>query len=203
MHSLLLIVVSLLVSGRRAICDSPRNVPDDVLARMPANGGVVMVNFFNGYVSCANSSNISQVVDHIDHIVKIASIQNVGYGSDFDGVSHELPQVSNIALHAFLTDIRCCHFRSIQNLTDVSMFPNLTAELLRRGTGIPFFMIVNASHELLFGLPVGYKDDDVIAIIGGNVLRAFQKAEQVAANLQASLPDESRIFPNSSCRSNY
>ncbi len=129
-------------SGAQAICNVPRNVPDDVLRRLPANGGVVMVNFYNAFVSCnENAATISQVADHIDHIRAVAGIAHIGYGSDFDGVTHYLPQ----------------------NLTNVSEFPNLTAELIRRG----------------------YSDSDVIAILGGNILRVFQRVGDIAQQLQA------------------
>ena len=86
-------------SGAYAICNNVRNVPDDVLARMPANGGVVMVNFFNVFVSCSSTATLSQVADHIDYIVlKTGSAKHVGYGSDFDGVGHLLPTVSVVLL---------------------------------------------------------------------------------------------------------
>jgi len=161
-------------SSARAIADHPRNVPDDVLALVRENGGVVMVNFFSGFVvpesaqrmqamfdvyrnlrerypeeaaydaavaewRAANPierGTVADVADHIDHIVRVAGIDHVGLGSDYDGVSL-LPR----------------------GLEDVSTYPNLTRELLGRGH----------SHE------------DVRKILGGNVLRALREAEQVAA----------------------
>ena len=65
-------------SSARALCDHPRNVPDDVLQRLPQNGGVVMVNFFPDFVSCSKTANLSQVADHIDHIVAVAGVDHVG-----------------------------------------------------------------------------------------------------------------------------
>ena len=97
-------------SSARALCDHPRNVPDDVLARLPDNGGVVMVNFYPPFVSCSDSATLSQVADHIDHIVSVAGVDHVGYGSDFDGINY-VPV----------------------GLEDVSTYPALTAELFRRG----------------------------------------------------------------------
>jgi membrane dipeptidase len=89
---------------------------------------------------------IALVADHIDHLVQVAGIDHVGYGSDYDGVT-SLPV----------------------GLDDVSRFPYLTAELLRRG----------------------YSDADVRKILGGNILRAMRQAEAVAARLQRERPASS------------
>jgi membrane dipeptidase len=164
-------------SSARAICDVPRNVPDDILRRMPANGGVVMVTFVPGFVSqevaaynrraqahlqglrkelgnndaaaramaewrTANPeprATLAQVADHIDHIRKVAGIDHIGLGGDFDGIT-SVPV----------------------GLEDVSTYPALIAELLRRG----------------------YTDADVRKVLGGNVLRVMRQAERVAADLQ-------------------
>lgn len=160
-------------SSARALCDSPRNIPDDLLRRIAANRGVVMVNFYNAFLD-TNYANavkpmypkmdaiwekhgkdfrtarreeatlaatlptvpLARVADHIDHIVRVAGIDHVGLGSDYDGVE-SVPQ----------------------GLEDVSCFPNLTAELLRRG----------------------YAERDVRKILGENFLRAFAEAERYAA----------------------
>ena len=109
------------------VCDVPRNVPDDILRRLPKNGGVVMVTFVPGFIvtgrrppgnrsgrpqqsalarairerpegGCKPRSRRGgrrtprrgrrspQVADHIDHIRKVAGIDHIGLGSDFDGV---------------------------------------------------------------------------------------------------------------------
>jgi membrane dipeptidase len=163
-------------SSARALCEIPRNVPDDVIAQLPANGGVLMVTFVSGFTSQAAADvtlpatkeylarskgktpaeqkaiyediqsrvkmppvTVAQVADHIDHIRKVASVDNIGIGSDFDGNTH-WPQ----------------------GLSDVSMYPNLFAELVRRG----------------------WSDEDLMKIAGGNVLRALEQAETVAKRLQ-------------------
>jgi membrane dipeptidase len=82
---------------------------------------------------------VSDVADHIDHIVKVAGIDHVGIGSDFDGIT-AWPE----------------------GLDDVSCYPRLTEELLKRG----------------------YSEADVHKILGGNVLRAFREAGHVAARLK-------------------
>jgi membrane dipeptidase len=105
-------------SSAKAICDHPRNVPDDVLQLTARNGGVVMVNFFTGFLLPKNITDVRPdalgdlrvIVDHIDHIVAVAGIDHVGLGSDYDGV----PRVP-----------RGCE--------DVSTYPALTQELLDRG----------------------------------------------------------------------
>lgn len=176
-------------SGARAVNDHPRNVPDDILRRVPANGGVVMAVFLAQFVSREVAEHVApgealedayalehpeatdeelhairtdwlalhpppratvgQVADHIDHLRAVMGVEHVGIGSDFDGGT-------------LLPD----------GLADVSTFPVLLAELLRRG----------------------YADDDVRAVAGGNVLRVLRDAEAVATRLQAERePSEATI----------
>jgi len=170
-------------SSARALADVPRDVPDDVLRMLPANGGVVMVNFYCPFVDSAAvryareqravfvqarqqfgadsaairaavarwsaehrappRPPIALVADHVEHIRQVAGVDHVGYGSDFDGMD-------------------CAP----QGLEDVSKFPALTAELLRRG----------------------WSDADVEKVIGLNVLRVMRRAEEVARLLQATEP---------------
>jgi membrane dipeptidase len=160
-------------SSARGVTDVPRNVPDDVLRLLPKNGGVVMVTFVPQFVSTpvaefnrreteerarltkqgANPAAIDEglaawrktnpapraslidVADHIDHIRKLAGIAHIGLGSDFDGIT-TVPV----------------------GLEDVSTFPALIAELLRRG----------------------YSDDDIRRITGRNLLRVMRAAEAAA-----------------------
>lgn len=105
-------------SSARSITDHPRNVPDDILKMLPEKDGVVMINFFSAFVVPtatikANDKargSIFDVVDHIEHIIRVAGIDHVGIGSDFDGVPR-LPT----------------------QLEDVSTYPRITQELLDRG----------------------------------------------------------------------
>jgi membrane dipeptidase len=138
-------------SSARAITNVPRNVPDDILTQVKTNGGVVMVTFVPGFVSDevaafnalpadqrqgreAPRASLIQVADHIDHIRKIAGIDAIGLGGDFDGIT-----------------------QVVMGLEDVSTYPDLLAELLRRG----------------------YSDEDIRKIAGKNILRAFKAAELV------------------------
>jgi membrane dipeptidase len=182
MHDVLDVSVAPIIashSSAYAIAQHARNVPDDVLLRIKKNNGVVMVNFFSGFVVPSSAKTMAtmfdasrelrakypdqkeysaamdawrkanpmekgtaaNLVDHIDHIVKIAGIDHVGLGSDYDGVS-TVP-----------TD-----------LPDVSSYPVITQELLDRN----------------------YSARDIHKIMGGNVLRAMAAAEKVAARLQAA-----------------
>jgi membrane dipeptidase len=175
-------------SSARALADRPRNVPDSILQKLPKNGGVIMVTFVPGFLSppvaawselqtaeekrltslmpadpaavargvaewsTAHPSpvaHLSDVADHIDYIRKIAGIDHIGLGGDFDGIT-AVPQ----------------------GLEDVSKYPALTAELLRRG----------------------YKDDDVRKILGGNVLRVMRSVEKVARRLQAERGPSAMLF---------
>jgi membrane dipeptidase len=130
-------------SSVRAICDKPRNVPDEILKRVPENGGVVMVNFMSGFVvptaelakDKRTRGSVATVVDHIEHVIKLAGIDHVGLGGDYDGVEN-LPV----------------------GLEDVSGYPNITRELVKRG----------------------YAREEVHKILGGNILRVLKAAEEVA-----------------------
>ena len=169
-------------SSARALADHPRNVPDDVLRLLKPNGGMVMVNFYSGFLEPRAAAsmrdmfevqrrfqaqfpndapaaqrayrdwqrqnplprgNIGTVADHIDHIVKMAGVDHVGIGSDYDGVT-SLPV----------------------GMEDVSRYPYLTVELLRRG----------------------WSDADVRKVLGGNLLRVMRQAEATAARLQRERP---------------
>jgi membrane dipeptidase len=147
-------------SSAKAICNVPRNVPDNILQLVAKNGGVVMVTFVPGFISQVVAdyearpeaergtaprprATLSQVADHIDHIRKVAGIDHIGLGGDFDGIT-----------------------QVVEGLEDVSKYPDLTAELLKRG----------------------YKDEDVKKILGLNVLRVMRQAEKVAAGLQKTRP---------------
>lgn len=164
MHTVLDIAIAPVIfshSSAYALCPTARNVPDDVLRRLPQNGGVVMVNFYPNFITCKNTANISDVVDHIVHIRNTASIYNIGFGADFDGIE-----------------------RTTDGLQDVSRYPYLVAALLERG----------------------FSDADVIAIMGGNILRAMRQMEQVAASQQKNQPWNVHVLnniPDDPCRTHY
>jgi membrane dipeptidase len=94
----------------RGMRDHPRNVPDDVLRRLPDNGGVVMITFVPSFLTDGEQATIADVADHIEHVVELAGHDHVGIGSDFDGIES--------------TPV---------GLEDVSTYPALFAELARRG----------------------------------------------------------------------
>ncbi|XP_064091094.1 dipeptidase 1-like [Macrobrachium nipponense] len=95
-------------SSARALCDNPRNVPDDVLKKVKLNRGIVMVSFFADHISCSDQANVSNVAEHINYIRQVAGIDHVGIGADFDGIN-----------------------KTPEGLEDVSKYPVLLAELLR------------------------------------------------------------------------
>jgi membrane dipeptidase len=153
-------------SDARALNDHIRNVPDDILKLLPGNGGVIMVTFVPGFVSAkVNAWNnlskdeqarqpmpavtVGDVADHVDHIRKVAGIDHIGIGSDFDGITQKIP-----------------------DLDDVSKYPVLTAELLRRG----------------------YSEADVRKILGENILRVMRQVEQVSKRLQAERGPSTAVF---------
>lgn len=159
-------------SSAYALAPHPRNIPDDVISRVAENGGIVMVNFYPPFVladladrslgmlkdsrtlmaelgdeqavdeellrrwgTVDNTGDVGTIVDHIEHIARVAGIDHVGLGSDFDGVDL-LPS----------------------GLEDASCYPNITAELLRRG----------------------WTEPDVRKVLGENALRVLQAVEDAA-----------------------
>jgi membrane dipeptidase len=173
-------------SSARALSNVPRNIPDDLLKKIAGKGGVVQVNFYSVFVDAATVSQqsearderlkaeqqainekykddperraeesdkleaanplpplpISKLIDHIDHIVKVAGIDHVGIGADFDG-ANDMPEGAR----------------------DVSMLPNITYELLKRG----------------------YSEKDIRKILGENLLRVLGEVERVSLSMSKSI----------------
>ncbi len=173
-------------SSARALSDMSRNIPDDLLKRIAKNGGVIHVNFYSAFVDTktvtpqsqardkrlkaqqdaldekykndperlAEESDkleqanplpplpLSKLIDHFDHIAKVAGIDHVGIGADFDG-ANDMPEGAK----------------------DVSMLPNITYELLRRG----------------------YSERDIRKVLGENLLRAMAEAERVSRTMRKSI----------------
>ncbi|XP_071527778.1 dipeptidase 1-like [Panulirus ornatus] len=98
-------------SAARALCDIERNVPDDILSSLAANGGILMVSFYNDFLTCSEAASIQDVVAHINHVRTMAGVDYVGLGAGYDGVN-----------------------RTPQGLEDVSRYPELFAELLKDPT---------------------------------------------------------------------
>ncbi|NWZ28325.1 DPEP1 Dipeptidase, partial [Asarcornis scutulata] len=74
-------------SSAYGLCPHRRNVPDDVLRMVGAKEGLVMVNFYNDYVTCSDKANLTDVANHMDYVKKVAGPQSVGFGGDYDGVT--------------------------------------------------------------------------------------------------------------------
>jgi membrane dipeptidase len=168
-------------SAARAMVDVPRNIPDSILRRVPANGGIVMVPFVTGFVSPQVAAydralaaamrdarkrlgtdtaalrvagdqwmlvhqkpraTLGQVADQIEYVKKIVGPDHVGIGGDFDGID----------------DV-------VLGLEDVSKYPDLFAELARRG----------------------WSDADLRKLAGENLLRVFESAERVSRKMRAEL----------------
>ena len=175
-------------SSARALTNQPRNMTDDMLRAVTKNGGVVQVNFFNGFLDenfrkamdaqekereAAEAqyaaklkvggksvtyfatepverewlarlprTPLKSLIDHIDHIAKVAGVDHVGLGSDFDGVSGATPDGINSAAD----------------------LPKITQALMDRG----------------------YSSADIHKVLGGNLLRVFREVERVSRNMRAS-----------------
>ena len=175
-------------SSAFAVTAHPRNVPDEILRRLPANGGVVMVTFVPSFVSentrawsaqraaeearlralhpdaparvaeglaawdAANprvNAMARDVADHVEHVRRVAGVDHVGIGSDFDGIPF-LPA----------------------DLSDAGQTPALFAELVRRG----------------------WTDAELAKLAQGNILRVLRRAEAVAARLQKERGPSEMLF---------
>lgn len=97
-------------SDCRALCDHPRNLTDEQIKAIAEKNGVIGINFYPKFLVKKGEATIDDVIKHMEHIIKIAGIDYVGLGSDFDGISS-----------------------TPKGLEDVSKLPNLTAKLLERG----------------------------------------------------------------------
>lgn len=156
-----------------------RDMTDGMIRKLGENGGVIMINFYNAFINplladynkklgdvlkekgLTSSDSIGKkfieeysnlnprpvtdlkiVADHIDHAVRIAGIDHVGLGSDYDGVDG----MANLPV----------------GLKDVSQYPNLIYELLKRG----------------------YSEEDIQKICSGNLFRVWRKTEEVASKMK-------------------
>lgn len=176
-------------SPARALSDHPRDVPDSILVRVKQNGGIVMVTFVREFISQKNLDwrlarnarrrelasgfggdtarlraamtewfranpepivTLTDVADHFDHIKKLIGTDYIGIGADFDGTGGE----------------------HIQGLEDVSKYPDLLAELARRG----------------------WTDVDLRKIASGNILRVLAANETVATRLQKTRKPSTRTI---------
>ncbi|MFZ2154964.1 MAG: dipeptidase [Bradyrhizobium sp.] len=92
-------------SSCRALCDVPRNMTDEMIRAVAKKGGVVQINFNPGFLTLRKSppANLGDVVAHIDHVVKIAGIDAVGIGSDFDGIEQVPAGLENVSQFPSLT----------------------------------------------------------------------------------------------------
>jgi len=72
-------------SSCRALCDHPRNLTDEQMRRLAANGGVMQITLYNGFLRTDGMATIRDAMEHLDHAVRVMGIDHVGLGTDFDG----------------------------------------------------------------------------------------------------------------------
>lgn len=173
-------------SSARGLADHPRNVPDDVLAMMKANGGVVMANFVPGFISQAvvehtaarsaefTRNNLLYLGQPERSAAAMAAWDkaNPAPRADVKTVADHLDHMAKVAGHDHIG--LGADYDGIPNgpdgLEGVETYPVLFAELIRRG----------------------WTDDQLMKLAGGNVLRALEQAERVAAGMAAEVPSAAR-----------
>lgn len=121
-------------SNARALLNHERNVPDHLLRKLKSNGGVIMLSFVPSFLTPeGKGARLAHVADHFDHVKQLIGVEHIGVGSDFDGIS-----------------------QGPQGLGDVSRYPYLFAELLRRG----------------------WTEKELEMVAGGNLLRVMRANEE-------------------------
>jgi membrane dipeptidase len=163
-------------SSARAIADSPRNVPDDVLRRLREQDGVVMVNFFSGFVVPEAIENYKEYFALRKKLEaelgeRAAKRQLIRWRNENPmprgTIHHVLDHIDHItkiagADHVGLGSDYDGVTTLPTQLDDVSSYPYITQGLLDRG----------------------YSDEEIRGILGGNLMRVMRRTEQVAATLQ-------------------
>ena len=72
-------------SSSRALCNHPRNLTDNQLRALAAQGGVAQVTLYHGFLREGGTATIQNAIEHLNHMVNIMGIEHVGIGTDFDG----------------------------------------------------------------------------------------------------------------------
>ncbi|HEY0411786.1 MAG TPA: dipeptidase [Allosphingosinicella sp.] len=175
-------------SSARALMDHPRNVPDDVLRLLPANGGVVMVNFFPGFLS-ADWRGWNAAKD-----AETARIKNLYPGQpdrrkaalDAWSAAHAEPPVP-ISLVADHVE----HVRRIAGADHVGIGSDYDGISGYAPAGMPGV----DSYPALFAELArrGWSDADLARLAGGNLLRAMEQVERVAASMKDEPPMNATI----------
>nr|CAH7713257.1 unnamed protein product [Callosobruchus chinensis] len=88
-------------SSAYSLCNTSRNVPDDVLRLIAHNGGVIMVNFYTYHVTCNKTATIQDVINHINHIRSVAGISHVGIGAGYDGINMTPSGLEDVSRYIF------------------------------------------------------------------------------------------------------
>lgn len=135
-------------SSSYTICNNGRNVPDWLLKKLKNNRGLIMVNLYTNFVSCKKEANVAHVADHFDHIKKVIGADSIGIGGDFEGAD-SFPE----------------------GLEDVSKYPALIRELLRRN----------------------WTEDELADVLRRNFLRIFDEVEKMSEQLVSEQPSEVQI----------
>ena len=178
-------------SDARALNDHPRNVPDDILKRLPANGGVVMVNFYAGHLSDAyrewEAQQTAETAELADLYTGQPDIRKAKLAEwnkahpapkiDVGLVADHIEHIVKVAGHDHVGiggDLDGIPYDGAPpGMNSVSGYPLLFAELIRRG----------------------WSDADLAKLAGRNLLRVLRQAEAVSASMKSEQPATARLKP--------
>jgi membrane dipeptidase len=141
-------------SNVRKLCESRRNIRDDQIKAVAAKGGMVGINGFPAFVKKGAPPTLADFVEHIDYVAQLVGIDHVGLALDYYGQGSAADYAAAITSGRWRTDEYPPppHIYPV-GIEDARGFPNITRELLGRG----------------------YKDDDVLKVLGGNWVRVFRE----------------------------
>jgi membrane dipeptidase len=163
-------------SSARGVADHPRNVPDDVLPLVKANNGVIMVNFYSGFIVPEGARVMRRMFEvsrefrkkypeeqrYREALRQWLKEQDYPAGTVHSVVDHIDHLVKHCGIdHVGLGSDFDGITRTPAGLEDVSKYPAITQELLNRG----------------------YSADDIRKILGGNLMRVFRDAERVSGEM--------------------
>jgi membrane dipeptidase len=140
-------------TNARKMCDNRRNAPDELIKAVAEKGGVIGVTPVPGYVSSNPNPSLGDLLDHVDYISDLVGVNHIGFGWDHTQGFSSSDQ---------------------ERLTGLS---RAAPEIFSRNRGVPYVVeSLKDTPKFTMGMVArGYSDEEIIGILGGNVLRVYQE----------------------------